>query len=65
MIGKLICYGSSRGQAIARMQIALSEILIEGINTNIPLHRDLMNDLAFKEGGVNIHYLENKLAKKL
>ena len=65
MIGKLICYGSSRGQAIARMQIALSEILIEGINTNIPLHRDLMNDLAFKEGGVNIHHLENKLAKKL
>ncbi|MDC0877544.1 acetyl-CoA carboxylase biotin carboxylase subunit [Methylophilaceae bacterium] len=65
MIGKLICYGSSRGQAIARMQIALSEILIKGINTNIPLHRDLMNDLAFKEGGVNIHYLENKLAKKL
>ncbi|EAV46567.1 acetyl-CoA carboxylase [Methylophilales bacterium HTCC2181] len=65
MIGKLICYGSSRGQAIARMQIALSEILIEGINTNIPLHRDLMNDLGFKEGGVNIHYLENKLAKKL
>ena len=65
MIGKLICYGSSRGQAIARMQIALSEILIEGINTNIPLHRDLMNDLAFKEGGVNIHYLENKLTKKL
>ncbi|MCH9842462.1 MAG: acetyl-CoA carboxylase biotin carboxylase subunit [Betaproteobacteria bacterium] len=65
MIGKLICYGSSRGQAIARMQIALSEILIEGINTNISLHRDLMNDLAFKEGGVNIHYLENKLAKKL
>ena len=65
MIGKLICYGSSREQAIARMQIALSEILIEGIKTNIALHRDLMEDLAFKEGGVNIHYLENKLAKKL
>ena len=65
MIGKLICYGSSREQAIARMQIALSEILIEGIKTNIALHRDLLDDLAFKEGGVNIHYLENKLAKKL
>jgi len=65
MIGKLICYGSSREQAIKRMQIALSEILIEGIKTNIALHRDLMEDLAFKEGGVNIHYLENKLAKKL
>jgi len=65
MIGKLICYGSSREQAVARMQIALSEILIEGIKTNIALHRDLLDDLAFKEGGVNIHYLENKLAKKL
>ena len=65
MIGKLICYGSSREQAIARMQIAISEILIEGIKTNIALHRDLLDDLAFKEGGVNIHYLENKLAKKL
>ena len=65
MIGKLICYGSSREQAIARMQIALSEILIEGTKTNIALHRDLLDDLAFKEGGVNIHYLENKLAKKL
>lgn len=65
MIGKLICYGSSREQAIARMQIALSEILVEGIKTNIALHRDLLEDLAFKEGGVNIHYLENKLAKKL
>ena len=42
MIGKLICYGATREQAIARMQIALSEILIEGIKTNVPLHRDLM-----------------------
>ncbi len=64
MIGKLICYGDTRDQAISRMQIALSEILIEGIKTNVPLHRDLMKDLAFKEGGVNIHYLEQKLNKK-
>ena len=64
MIGKLICYGATREQAIARMQIALSEILIEGIKTNVPLHRDLMEDLAFKEGGVTIHYLEQKLNKK-
>jgi acetyl-CoA carboxylase biotin carboxylase subunit len=64
MIGKLICYGSTREQALARMQIALSEILIEGIKTNVPLHRDLMEDLAFKEGGVNIHYLEQKISKK-
>ena len=64
MIGKLICYGATREQAIARMQIALSEMLIEGIKTNVPLHRDLMEDLAFKEGGVTIHYLEQKLNKK-
>ena len=64
MIGKLICYGATRDQAIARMQIALSEILIEGIKTNVPLHLDLMEDLAFKEGGVTIHYLEQKLNKK-
>ena len=64
MIGQLICYGATREQAIARMQIALSEILIEGIKTNVPLHRDLMKDLAFKEGGVTIHYLEQKLNKK-
>tara|TARA_B100000035_G_scaffold315481_1_gene336856 strand:+ start:34786 stop:36132 length:1347 start_codon:yes stop_codon:yes gene_type:complete len=64
MIGKLICYGATREQAIARMQIALTEMLIEGIKTNVPLHRDLMEDLAFKEGGVTIHYLEQKLNKK-
>ena len=64
MIGKIIASGSTREQAIARMRIALSEIVIEGIKTNIPLHIDLMNDLAFKNGGVSIHYLENKLGIK-
>ena len=65
MIGKIIATGSTRKQAIARMRIALSEIVIEGIKTNIPLHRDLMNDLAYKNGGVSIHYLEKKLGVKL
>jgi len=64
MIGKLIAYGESREKALARMDIALSEILIEGIKTNVPLHRDLMRDLSFMDGGVNIHYLENKLKNK-
>ena len=64
MIGKIITYGKNRDQAIARMKIALSEVVIEGIKTNIPLHRDLMNDLAYKDGGVSIHYLENKLGIK-
>lgn len=64
MLGKIIAYGKNREQAIARMKIALSEIVIEGIKTNIPLHRDLMNDLGYVNGGVGIHYLENKLNNK-
>ena len=64
MIGKIITSGRTREQAISRMRIALSEIVIEGIKTNIPLHRDLMNDLAYKDGGVSIHYLEEKLGLK-
>ncbi len=63
MIAKLITYGNSREQAIARMKIALSEMIVEGVNTNIPLHADLMNDPAFVKGGTSIHYLEQKLAQ--
>ena len=61
MIGKLITYGASREQAIARMRIALSEMMIDGIKTNVPLHADLMADNAFHLGGTSIHYLEQKL----
>ncbi len=64
MIGKVIAYGATREQAIRRMQIALSEMVVEGILTNIPLHRELMVDARFIEGGTNIHYLEHKLADK-
>jgi acetyl-CoA carboxylase, biotin carboxylase subunit len=64
MIGKVIAYGATREQAIRRMQIALSEMVVEGIMTNIPLHRELMIDARFIEGGTNIHYLEQKLANK-
>ena len=63
MIGKLIASGQTREQAIRRMQIALSEMVVEGIQTNIPLHRELMIDSAFIQGGTNIHYLEEKLSK--
>jgi acetyl-CoA carboxylase biotin carboxylase subunit len=61
MIGKLITHGESRESAIARMQIALQEMIISGIKTNIPLHIDIMRDSAFRAGGANIHYLEKKL----
>jgi acetyl-CoA carboxylase biotin carboxylase subunit len=64
MIGKLICYGDTRAQAMARMRIALSEMVVEGIQTNIPLHRDLMLDEKFIQGGTSIHYLENRLAAR-
>jgi len=62
LIGKLIAYGDTREQAIARMRVALSEMVIEGIQTNIPLHQELMTDAAFIRGGVSIHYLEEKIA---
>jgi acetyl-CoA carboxylase biotin carboxylase subunit len=61
---KLIAYVATREQAIARMRIALSEMVIEGILTNLPLHRDLLNDTRFLRGGVSIHYLEQKLAQE-
>ena len=61
LIGKVITYGEDRDTALSRMRIALDEMVIEGIKTNIPLHEDLVRDPAFQKGGVNIHYLEKKL----
>jgi acetyl-CoA carboxylase, biotin carboxylase subunit len=62
MIGKVLAYGVTRDQAIKRMRIALSEMAVEGIQTNLPLHRDLLADANFVNGGTSIHYLEHKLA---
>lgn len=62
MIGKLIVYGDTREQAMARMRTALKETVVEGILTNIPLHRELMVDAKFMDGGTNIHYLEEWMA---
>ncbi|NCZ79852.1 MAG: acetyl-CoA carboxylase biotin carboxylase subunit [Burkholderiaceae bacterium] len=64
MIGKLIAYGATREQAIRRMRIALSEMVIDGILTNVPLHRELMLDAKFIEGGTSIHYLEQRLEEQ-
>lgn len=61
LVAKLISYADSREQALVRMQIALDELLIDGIRSNTPLHRDLIRDSEFQKGGVNIHYLEQKL----
>ena len=61
LIGKVIAHGDTRAQALVKMGVALSEMVVEGIQTNIPLHRELVSDAKFIEGGVNIHYLEKKL----
>ncbi len=64
MVGKVIAYGATREQAIRRMRVALSEMVVEGIQTNIPLHRELLHDIRFVRGGVSIHYLEQRLAQE-
>jgi len=64
MIGKVIAYGDTREQAMARMRIALSEMIVEGIKTNIPLHQELLLDDKFMQGGVSIHFLEERMAKR-
>jgi len=64
MIGKIITHGDTREQALARMRSALSETVIEGIKTNIALHREIMVDANFEAGGTNIHYLEAWLAQR-
>ena len=64
MIGKVIASGDTREQAIRRMRIALSEMMVDGIKTNIPLHQELLLDERFIQGGTSIHYLEEKLAQR-
>jgi acetyl-CoA carboxylase biotin carboxylase subunit len=64
MVGKIIVHGDTRDQALARMRTALAETVVEGINTNIALHRELMVDAKFVVGGTNIHYLEEWLAQR-
>lgn len=63
LIAKVLTHGATREQALARMRIALSEMVVEGIKTNIPLHQQLLQDAAFIAGGTSIHYLEEKLAR--
>jgi acetyl-CoA carboxylase, biotin carboxylase subunit len=64
MIAKVITHANDRGTALARMRVALDELVVSGIKTNIPLQHDLVRDAAFAKGGVNIHYLEKKLQLK-
>ncbi|MCX4176864.1 MULTISPECIES: acetyl-CoA carboxylase biotin carboxylase subunit [Paraburkholderia] len=64
LIAKVITHGATREEALARMRIALSEMRIEGIRTNVPLHQAMLEDEGFDEGGVDIHHLERWLAKR-
>ena len=64
MIGKIIAHGETREMAIARMRMALDETVLDGIKTNIPLHKWLLVDPGFLKGGFNIHYLEKRLADR-
>jgi acetyl-CoA carboxylase biotin carboxylase subunit len=64
MIAKVISHGQDRDMAIARMRVALDEIVLNGIKTNIPLHKWLLRDPGFLKGGFNIHYLEKRLVEK-
>ena len=61
MIAKVIAFANTRESAITRMGVALSEMIIEGIETNRDLQIEIMQHNAFKDGGTNIHYLEKRL----
>ncbi|MDX1606428.1 MAG: acetyl-CoA carboxylase biotin carboxylase subunit [Candidatus Competibacterales bacterium] len=61
MIGKLITHGETRDVALARMRTALTELVLEGVKTNVPLHLRILRDARFQQGGTDIHYLENRL----
>ena len=64
LIAKLIAHGATRDSAISRMATALSEIVVEGIQSNVPLHQEILQHSAFRQGGTDIHYLENRLGLK-
>jgi acetyl-CoA carboxylase biotin carboxylase subunit len=63
MLGKVIAHGDTRVAALARMRTALSELVIEGIKTNIALHQDIFEDAGFQAGEVDVHYLEDRLTR--
>jgi len=64
LIAKIIAHGEDRPSAIARMTLALSEIVVDGIHTNVPLHQEIFQHAAFKAGGTDVHYLEKRLGLK-
>ena len=61
LIAKLVVHGKDRGQALARMRVALDETVVQGIDTTVPLQRALMDESGFVGGSVDIHHLEHWL----
>ena len=64
MIGKIIAHGRDRDMAIARMRVALDELVLDGIRSNVSLHKWLLWDPGFLRGAFNIHYLEKRLVER-
>jgi len=64
MIGKLIVHGADRDIALERMRVALGELIVEGVRTNLPLQQRIMADSGFRKGGQNIHYLEKRITER-
>ena len=64
LVAKIISYGPDRDTALTRMANALDELVLDGIKSNTELHQRLVRDTEFRCGGVNIHYLEHKLANE-
>lgn len=63
LLSKVIGWGDNRDSALARVAQALEETIVEGIHTNIPLHQKILQDSKFRQGGVSIHHLEQKLGQ--
>ena len=61
LIGKLIVHGENRKEAIARLRRALGELIIDGIDTTVPLFEELLNEDDIVNGEYNIHWLEKWL----
>ncbi|SAL84596.1 acetyl-CoA carboxylase biotin carboxylase subunit [Caballeronia choica] len=64
LIAKVITHGADREEALGRMRVALSEMRVEGIRTNVALHQSVLEDDGFRAGGVDIHHLERWLAAR-
>ena len=64
LIGKLIVHGRDRPEALARLQRALGELIVDGIDTTVPLFTALLQEPDIQAGNYSIHWLERWLARE-